>query len=131
MEATGKIVAVMPIRGGISQRTGNQWASQSFVLETQDQYPKHIPFDVFGAEKISTYNIQMGDELTIQFDVDGREWEGKWFPKITCFGVKRTVQQTAPAPQSYAKQPQQEATRHEAPKEAGTAAGGDNDDLPF
>ena len=53
MEITGKIIAVLPERGGVSQRTGSEWKVQEYVLETQEQYPRKMCFDVFGADKIA------------------------------------------------------------------------------
>ena len=46
MEITGKIIAVLNERGGVSQRTGNEWKAQEYVLETEEQYPKRMCFDV-------------------------------------------------------------------------------------
>ena len=67
MEITGKIIAVLPAQGGVSQRTGNQWKSQDYVIETHDQYPKKCCFRVFGEEKINQFNIQLGEEMTVSF----------------------------------------------------------------
>lgn len=110
MEATGRIIAVLPAMSGVSQRTGNNWCAQTYVLETTEQYPKRIPFEVFGEDRIKEFGIQLGEEITIRFDVDGREWNGKWFPKISCFGVSRQNNQpqpqTGPQPQPV-PQPQQ------------------------
>ena len=36
MEITGKIIAVLPERGGIS-KTGNEWKTQEYVIETHEQ----------------------------------------------------------------------------------------------
>ena len=59
MEITGKIIAVLPERGGVSQRTGSEWKVQEYVLETQEQYPRKMCFDVFGADKIAQFAIKM------------------------------------------------------------------------
>ena len=48
MELTGKIIAVMEPRGGVSARTGNTWKTQEYVLEVPGQYPKRCLFNVFG-----------------------------------------------------------------------------------
>ena len=48
MELTGKIIAVLPAQSGTSNRTGNPWMSQEYVLETHDQYPRKCCFRVFG-----------------------------------------------------------------------------------
>ena len=52
MEVTGKIIAVMPAQSGVSQRTGNTWMTQQYVLEVPGMYPKKMVFEVFGEDKI-------------------------------------------------------------------------------
>ena len=59
MELAGKVIAVLEPRGGVS-KTGNEWKVQEYVIETHDQYPKKMCFDVFGADKIAQFNIQAG-----------------------------------------------------------------------
>ena len=46
-------------------------------------------FDVFGADKIAQFNIQAGEELNVFFDVDAREWNGRWFNSIRAWKVER------------------------------------------
>ena len=62
MEATGKIIAVMPAQSGVSQRTGNTWMTQQYVLEVPGMYPKRMVFEVFGEDKIKSFNVQQGME---------------------------------------------------------------------
>lgn len=64
MELAGKVIAVLEPRGGVS-KTGNEWKVQEYVIETHDQYPKKMCFDVFGADKIAQFNIQAGEELNV------------------------------------------------------------------
>ena len=89
MEFTGKIIAILPPRGGVSKTSGNEWKSQEFVIENHDQYPRKMCFDVFGADKIEQFNIQMGEELTVSFDVDARQWNDRWFNSIRAWKVER------------------------------------------
>lgn len=93
MEITGKIIAVLPERGGTS-KTGNEWKMQEYVIETHEQYPKKVCFNVFGADKIAQFNIQAGDELTVSFDINAREYNGRWYNDIRAWRVERG---TAPA----------------------------------
>jgi hypothetical protein len=98
MDITGKIIAVLPSRGGTSARTGSEWKSQEYVIETHDQYPKKCCFDVFGADKIASFNIQSGEELTVSFDVDAHEYNGRWFNSIRAWKVERvSAQAVAPS----------------------------------
>lgn len=91
MEIQGKIIVVLPERSGVSQR-GNQWRSISYVLETQEQYPKKLAFDVTN-DKINQLNIQLGEILTVQFDINAREYNGRWFNSVNAWNVIRQTQQ--------------------------------------
>ena len=95
MELSGKVIAVLEPRGGVS-KTGNAWKVQEYVIETHDQYPRKMCFDVFGEDKINQFNIQVGEELTVHFDIDAREWQGRWFNSIRAWKVERV--QAGPAP---------------------------------
>lgn len=96
MDITGRIIAVLPERSGISQRSGSEWKAGSYVLETQEQYPKKICFDVFGADRIQQFNIQVGEMMTVSFDIDAHEYNGRWFNSIRAFRVDRNVQAASP-----------------------------------
>ena len=91
MEIQGKIIVVLPERSGVSQR-GNQWRSISYVLETQEQYPKKLAFDVTN-DKIDQLNIQLGEILTVYFDINAREYNGRWFNSVNAWNVIRQAQQ--------------------------------------
>ena len=93
MELQGKIIVVLPERSGVSQR-GNQWRSISYVLETQEQYPKKLAFDVTN-DKIDQLNIQLGEILTVQFDINAREYNGRWFNSVNAWNVIRQTQQAS------------------------------------
>ena len=147
MELQGKIIVVLPERSGVSQR-GNQWRSISYVLETQEQYPKKLAFDVTN-DKIDQLNIQLGEILTVQFDINAREYNGRWFNSINAWNVIRQAQQ-APAQgggfsgnvQSSAQAAQQAANAAGVanpmnpqnpypPRQQPAQPQGDSSDLPF
>lgn len=88
MEITGKIIAVLPEQGGVS-KNGNEWKKQEYVLETHDQYPKKVCFQLFGADRIAQAAIQPGEELTVSFDIESREYMGKWYTNINAWKVER------------------------------------------
>ena len=127
MEITGKIIAVLPEQGGIS-KAGNEWKKQEYVLETHDQYPKKICFQIFGADRIAQAAIQPGEELTVSFDIDSREWQGSWFTSINAWKVERPVVAAAPAA-SAGITPEQVMPSAPAAPDFGPA--NPIDDLPF
>ncbi len=143
MDVTGRIIAVLPERSGTSARTGTEWKVGTYVLETQEQYPKKICFEVFGVERMQNFNIQVGEMMTVSFDIDAHEYNGRWFNSIRAFRVDRNIQSAAPA----AGMPEAEGTSA-APMNAapaapfnaapmpetspfGAEAPGDAGDLPF
>ena len=89
MEITGKIIVVMPAREGVSQSSGNPWKSQEYVIETQEMHPKKCCFNVFGAEKIQQFNIQLGEMLTVSIEINANEYQGRWYNKINAWQVQR------------------------------------------
>jgi hypothetical protein len=94
MEVSGKIIAVLPEQGGTS-KSGNEWKKQEYVLETHEQYPKKICFQIFGSDKIAQTAIKEGEELTVHFDIDSREYQGRWFTNISAWKIERNT--SAPA----------------------------------
>ena len=93
MELVGKIIQVLPERSGISARTGSEWGMGSFVLETvNDRFPRKMVFEVFGADKLQQFNIQVGETVRVSFDIDAREYQGKWFNSIRAWNVDRNIQ---------------------------------------
>ena len=150
MEMTGVVIAILPERTGTSVR--GEWKTQSYVIETQEQYPKHLCFEVFGADRIAQFNIQGGETITVSFDIDARQWQDKWFTSIKAWNVIRPGQQQPPqggyqqggqqwgannpaAGAQAAAQAQQQAMRSAVPN--GQPApqtpppAGDADNLPF
>lgn len=90
-DITGKIIAVLPTKSGTSAR-GTQWSSRTAVIETHEQYPKRVAFDVLG-DKITEFNLQVGEEVTVSFDIDARQYQDRWFNSIKAWNIIRPGQQ--------------------------------------
>lgn len=90
MEVSGKIIAVLPLQQGTS-KAGNAWQSQSYVLETQEQYPKKICFEVFGEERIKNNLCQIDDLVTVSFDLESREFNGRWYTSVRAWKVSKGI----------------------------------------
>lgn len=146
MEIEGKIIAVLPKQEGTSARTGNHWASQEYVLETHDQYPRKCCFRIFGEDRINAMNIQAGEELRVSFDIDAREYNGRYFNTLTAWRVDRidpaaVAQQGAPYvqpapmaggfPPAPPMQPQAPAAQPTNAAPFPPAQENSTDDLPF
>lgn len=127
MELAGKVIAVLEPRGGVS-KNGNEWKVQEYVIETHDQYPRRMCFDVFGADKIQQFNIQVGEELNVFFDIDAREWQGRWFNSIRAWKVERVNADAQQMPSMEAPFPPLNAAPA-APVDFSSSD--EKDDLPF
>jgi hypothetical protein len=124
MDLTGTIIQVMPAQSGVSQRSGNAWMSQEYVMEIPGQWPRHIVFRIFGEDRIKQFNVQQGEQnVTIQFDIDAHEYNGRWFNEVRCYNVLRSVGQ-----QPYGQQPVQ---AQPAPATFTPQQEQKQDDLPF
>lgn len=136
MELQGKIIAALPEKTGVSAR--GEWKVQEFVLETHDAYPKKMVFSVFGADRLARFNIQVGQEVTVAFDIDAHEYQGRWFNSIRAFDVRQVDPASVAAPQgvmpgtAFGPAPTAApAAAQAAPAAAPADTAGSADDLPF
>ena len=135
MEIIGKAIAALPVKSGVSQRTGEQWQSREYVIETQEQYQKRICFEVFGTDKLKEFNIRNNDLIKVHFDITAREYNGKWYNTIRAWKVDHVNQDGsmagATSNQVSASSPQAPAPQAQATQSAAPAAQESEDDLPF
>lgn len=117
-DITGKIIAVLPTKSGTSAR-GTQWSSQTAVIETHEQYPKRVAFDILG-DKITEFNLQVGEEVTVSFDIDARQYQDRWFNSIKAWNVIRPGQQ-APMQGGYNMSPHAGAQAAQVAQQAAMA----------
>lgn len=133
MEVQGKIILKLEPQGGLS-RAGNQWKKQQYVLETiNEPYPRKVHFDFFG-ERVDQYPLEVGDVITLSFDIESREFNGRWYTDIRGWKAEKIQAGAAtPAPASQAAAPATPAQDAPAPAPAPdfTPDGDGNDDLPF
>ena len=128
MEVVGKIIQVLPEQGGVGKTSGKEWKLQAYVLETQEQYPKKVHFEVFGEDRIKANPCQLDDIVTVSFDIESREFNGRWYTSVRAWRIQQGVVETtaAPAATSVAAAPQANVATFDA------AAGMDETtDLPF
>ena len=135
MEIIGKAIAALSVKSGVSQRSGEQWQSREYVIETQEQYPKKMCFEVFGTDKLKEFNIRNNDLIKVHFDITAREYNGKWYNSIRAWKVEHVNQDGSVAGDSAnqvsASSPQAQAPQAQATQSAAPATKESDDDLPF
>lgn len=87
MEITGKIIQVLPEQSGVSKTSGQEWKLQAYVLETQEQYPKKVHFEVFGEDRIKANPCKLDDIVTVSFDIESREFNCRWYTSIRAWRI--------------------------------------------
>ena len=141
MEITGILVKQVAVREGVSQRNGQPWKIAEYLLEIPGQYPRHICFRVSDGQvgRIARFDSLVGKTVTVSFDIDAREYEGRWFNEINAWGILEYINQTQRAANMVAAQnagaaPQTGAAPFPPNVDANgnpTNQGGEGDDLPF
>ena len=139
MEVVGKIIQVLPAQEGVG-RNGNPWKVQPYVLETLDQYPRKVHFEVFGEDRIKQNPCDLDQLVTVSFDIESREFNGRWYTYIRAWKIQQgdmTQAGVAPAAAPQAAAPV--AAPAAAPAEAtptnvdpfDATPGDGTSDLPF
>lgn len=141
MEFIGDVKWCGTIRKGTSS-SGKEWQAYDFVVETREQYPKKCCLTVFGEEDVKKFGqlCRPGTYVNVQFDVDAREYNGRWYNSLTVW--KMTPAQdpkpaaVAPVPDNSPEPPFQSQAKPSSPVPAqqgvdNSKVEADGDDLPF
>lgn len=130
MEVTGKIIAITPVESGTS-KAGRAWAKRFIVVETQEQYPRKIACTVFGEDRVHQFEsvAALGDMVRVSFDIDSREFNGRWYTDVSAWRLERADNTAAAAAPVQAPAAGSAAAGFPAPP-APVAPAAD-EDLPF
>ncbi|HUM97017.1 MAG TPA: DUF3127 domain-containing protein [Chitinophagaceae bacterium] len=85
MQLTAKLVQLLPLQTG-SGKNG-QWKKQDIIVETDGQYPKKVCVSVWG-DKINENLLVTGAMLSISFDVESREYNGRWYTDVKAWRIE-------------------------------------------
>lgn len=114
MQLTAKLIQVLPLQTGAGKN--GQWKKQDIIVETEATYPKKICVSLWG-DKIDASQLQTGNQLKIDFDVESREYNGRWYTDVKAWKIEVAGGVTASDP-GASSAPAQTGIREE-------------DDLPF
>lgn len=111
MDITGTVIAILPEQR-FNGKNG-EVVKNFFILETKEQYPQKIKFEVFGEDKWKAMGVAVGQDVSVQFDIKGAEWQGKYFVnlqawKVTAIGGGAQQQNNQQSPQPQAQNTQED-----------------------
>lgn len=85
MELSGKLLLLLPPQTG-NGRNGT-WKKQDFVIETTDNFPKKVCLSAWG-DKIDLSRLQPGQTVKVSFDIESREYNGRWYTDLKAFNLQ-------------------------------------------
>lgn len=141
MEYIGLLVKKIGEREGDSQN--GHWRVASFLLEQTGMYPKKMAVDVRDGVmgRIQQFEALVGKTVKVAFDIDAQEYNGRWFNKVTAFGIADYAEERAKElerAEEARKEAEQSAavahqpTGHQAPPaDDPFSQMADNNDLPY
>lgn len=88
MEISGIIIEEVGIRQGEGQN--GSWKMASYVIETIERYPRKMVFDVSDGSsgRIERLGIKQGMRMKVFFDINARQFEGKWFNSVQAYDAR-------------------------------------------
>lgn len=88
MEITGTVKQVLPLESGAG-KTGKTWQKQGFVITFKDNnYEKNLSLSAKTDNVIKKVQaLRSGQDVTVSFNVESREWNGKWFTDATAWKI--------------------------------------------
>lgn len=96
---TGKIVQVLPLQSGVSQR-GTSWSRQEYILEVQEgRYYKKVCVHVLG-DNIARLALREGLECTLLVSIESREWKDRWYTQVEAYAREDLLAQAQPQTQA-------------------------------
>lgn len=85
MQLTAKLTQVLPLQTGTGRN--GEWKKQDIIVETDGQYPKKICISIWG-DRINESQLRPGNELKIDFDVESREYNGRWYTDVKAWKIE-------------------------------------------
>ena len=85
MQITAKLTQLPPLQSGTGK--SGEWKKQDIILETDGQYPKKVCISIWG-EKINESQLKIGNLLKIDFDLESREYNGRWYTDIKAWKIE-------------------------------------------
>lgn len=94
MDIKGKVISILPLVTG--QGKNGTWKKQEFVIETLGtQYPKKVMMNLWG-EKVDQNPLTVGEIITASFDLESREFNGRWYTDVRAWKIERENQASRP-----------------------------------
>lgn len=97
MDIIGKVIQILPVQQGVSAASGKSWSLKTFILETQENYPRKVAIEIFGEDRINNNPIDIDQIITVSYDLESREFNGRWYTSVRAWKIQQGAVVAAPA----------------------------------
>ncbi len=77
-----------------TQTLKNDFTKREFVVETSEQYPQKVKFELIKDKTSLVDKFSVGDAVKVNFNIRGSEWNGKYFVNLSAWRVEAAQQNT-------------------------------------
>ena len=94
MEVKGILKCLVNSQTGTSQRTGNQWQTDEWLVVIPGRYERKINFSVKGIERCKQWKEffdGMPDKnapVIVKFEIDAREYQGRFYNEVEAWDIQ-------------------------------------------
>lgn len=109
LKLKGRLTAIFD-----KQQVTDTFSKREFVIETDEQYPQLVKFELTQAKCDDIANYKVGEEMVVHFNIRGRKWtspqgEDKYFVTLNAWRLEKEAatpqQPDAPFPTADAEPP--------------------------
>ena len=115
LQVKGKLIEKLSVERG-EGRNGT-WQKQSFIIETNEQFPKKICIVLWGDKISMLEKVVVGDILNVSINIESREFNSRWYTDIRAWRIEKDADEGSSV----------ETMPNEPPADLGLP----EDDLPF
>lgn len=96
LSVKGRVFQILKAETGVS-KGGKEWSKREFVIETEEQFPRKVCFTLFGDKTSLINNLTVGETVDVSFNVESREYNGKWFHNINAWKIDKPAENQSSA----------------------------------
>ena len=95
MEIKGIMKERFATQSGVSERSGNPWRTDSYLMTIPGSREKHIAFEVRGEDRCKGWeefmkNLPANTPVLVKYEIDERMYQDRWFNTVEAWNIEVT-----------------------------------------
>jgi hypothetical protein len=88
LKTIGKIIVINE-----TETFDSGFMKRAFVIETDEQYPQQVKFEMLKEKTALLDNYKVGDSVEVSFNIRGNEYNGKYYVNLQSWKIQEISQQ--------------------------------------